>query len=56
VPERLEAVIMACLSKDPRERPITADQLSEQLGTALAGESWSDADARDWWVKNLSDV
>lgn len=56
VPERLEAVIMACLSKDPGERPITADQLSEQLATALEGVRWSDSEARDWWVKNLNEV
>ena len=56
VPGRLEAVIMACLSKDPADRPRDADALCDALGESLDGETWSEADARDWWKQNLNDA
>ena len=56
VPGRLEAVIMACLSKDPADRPRDADALGAALGERLDGETWSEGDARDWWTQKLNDA
>jgi len=48
LPEDLEYVIMACLSKDPDERPESAQALAEMLRACDCG-SWSREDARLWW-------
>jgi serine/threonine-protein kinase len=53
VPAALEAAIMACLSKDPAQRPASADRLAELLDQSVDGSPWSDADAREWWKRNL---
>jgi len=48
LPEDLEYVIMACLSKDPADRPDGAHVLAEMLGACDCG-SWSREDAQLWW-------
>jgi len=53
IPERLESIIMSCLSKDPAARPRDAEQLSEALDRSLDGPRWSGAEARAWWDQNL---
>jgi serine/threonine-protein kinase len=54
VPARIEAVVMACLSKDPDQRPQSADQLSEALEAAVDGNVWSAGEADRWWGENLN--
>ena len=56
VPERLEALIMACLSKDPNGRPEDADRLCAALGSSVDGEPWTEAHAREWWDRNLAEL
>lgn len=48
LPEDLEYVIMACLAKDPAERPESAIALAEMLH-ACDLDRWSQEDARLWW-------
>jgi tRNA A-37 threonylcarbamoyl transferase component Bud32 len=49
----LQKVIMQCLSKNPAERPATAEALEEALwGCEHAGE-WTEADAAAWWQEHL---
>jgi len=48
LPEDLEYVIMACLSKDPAERPDGARALAQMLRACDCG-SWSLEDAQLWW-------
>lgn len=52
IPARLEAVIMACLAKDPAERPKDADALSDELGASLDEAPWSPREAQTWWNEN----
>jgi serine/threonine-protein kinase len=48
VPERLEALILACLAKQPEQRPASADQLLTDLANAGVAP-WTRAQARAWW-------
>jgi len=52
VPAPLEAVVMACLSKDPDRRPQSADQLCEALDAAADGNAWSAGEADRWWEEH----
>jgi serine/threonine-protein kinase len=48
VPGDLEAVVLACLEKDPKNRPQTALELKRRL-EACAVEPWDAEQARAWW-------
>jgi serine/threonine protein kinase len=48
LPEDLEYVLMACLAKDPDDRPESAGRLAGLLRACDCGD-WSDKDARLWW-------
>ena len=47
---------MACLAKDPADRPVDADRLSAGPASSLDGAPWSENDARDWWQRNLKEL
>jgi serine/threonine-protein kinase len=49
IPEALEAVVMACVTKDPAARPHDADEVSVRLAASVSGEPWTQADAHVWW-------
>ncbi len=50
VDERLEAAILACLAKNPNERPASAQALHDALSASGAAPGWSAEDARRWWA------
>jgi hypothetical protein len=45
----LEGLLLACLAKDPGQRPASAAEVAEQLA-ACQTVPWSAADARSWWA------
>jgi serine/threonine-protein kinase len=47
----LEAVIMACLEKNPDRRPQTARELSERLGALAFEHPWTEERAALWWKR-----
>ena len=47
----LEAVIMACLEKNPDRRPQTARELRERLNALSFEHPWSDERAALWWKR-----
>jgi eukaryotic-like serine/threonine-protein kinase len=49
VPAALEAIVMACLAKDPDARPRDAEELDARLAAAVPGEPWTEEYARAWW-------
>jgi eukaryotic-like serine/threonine-protein kinase len=52
LPAGLERLVMACLAKDPCQRPGSAEQLADELRRCGA-EDWSQADAHEWWGQYL---
>jgi eukaryotic-like serine/threonine-protein kinase len=45
----LEQLVLDCLAKSPDARPQDAGALQARLHDCARDQSWSSADARDWW-------
>lgn len=54
IPEELERLVLACLKKQPEERPESADRLSEALRALASDHPWSNEDARAWWDRHAA--
>jgi len=53
VPRQLEDLVMACLAKDPDQRPQRADELWNMTMHCACGDAWDQASARRWWETHL---
>ncbi len=49
IPAELEAIVLACLAKDPADRPQTADELARRLAAVRMVADWTPLRAREWW-------
>jgi serine/threonine-protein kinase len=49
IPEALERIIMACLEKDPQNRPQTASELASMLKAVELATPWTEQRAEKWW-------
>jgi serine/threonine-protein kinase len=49
IPKELDEIVLACLSKDPADRPQSARELARRLDTVPVAEEWTEALARAWW-------
>jgi tRNA A-37 threonylcarbamoyl transferase component Bud32 len=56
LPSDLEDVVLACLAKEPADRPADAHALMTMLDACECAGEWTDADAREWWAKNRTSV
>jgi eukaryotic-like serine/threonine-protein kinase len=52
IPADLEAIVLACLAKDPAARPQTADELAARLASVRLEREWTGERAREWWDKH----
>jgi serine/threonine-protein kinase len=48
--EALEALVMACLDKNPNRRPQTARELSDALSALNFDQPWNEESAERWWT------
>ncbi len=54
IPEALDRLLMACLEKDPADRPKDMEAFSAQLGALEL--SWTQEEARAWWGDQLPEL
>jgi serine/threonine-protein kinase len=53
IPPALEEAVMACLEKEPSNRPKDADDLERRLTSVDLAESWTTERAEKWWRVHL---
>jgi serine/threonine-protein kinase len=49
IPKELDALVLACLAKDPSDRPQTARELARRLEAVPVTTEWTPELAREWW-------
>jgi eukaryotic-like serine/threonine-protein kinase len=52
IPAELEAIVMACLAKDPADRPQTAEELAARVAAVPLPLAWTSERAREWWTEH----
>jgi hypothetical protein len=54
LPAELEALVVACLAKDPAQRPASAGALAAALRAieVPAAEAWTEGRAAAWWLEH----
>jgi serine/threonine-protein kinase len=52
IPAKLDEVVLACLAKNPDDRPQGADQLAARLEDVPIGNPWDNRRAGAWWNRN----
>jgi serine/threonine-protein kinase len=55
IPAELEAVVLACLSKDPARRPQSAAELRRRI-EACTVDPWDGVQARAWWDEHQAQL
>ena len=56
VPPDLEEILMACMAKDPKDRPRGGQDLVMRLDACVDARSWTLSDAESWWSDYRSDA
>jgi len=54
IPAMLDEIVLACLAKQPEDRPASARELADRLAECDVGEPWSREHARLWWGSRLA--
>jgi serine/threonine-protein kinase len=49
IPKELDAIVLACLAKNPSDRPQTARELARRLEEVPIAVEWTPERARAWW-------
>ena len=53
VPPSYDRVVLACLAKDPAQRPQSARELARLLAQIDASPNWGEDNRREWWERHL---
>jgi hypothetical protein len=52
IPQAFEDILLACLQKDPNNRPQTMQDLAKSLEAISFANPWTEDRARRWWLAN----
>ena len=56
IPADLDALVLACLSKDRASRPANAEDVRFLLDTSRGANRWNNESARGWWQLHLPEL
>ena len=56
IPPELDAIVLACLAKNPADRPQTAEELQARLNEVPLQASWNQKRAMGWWSVHVPDL
>jgi eukaryotic-like serine/threonine-protein kinase len=56
IPRELDALVLACLEKDPQRRPKDAAVVLEALLKCRCGDPWDNESAKGWWERHLVEL
>ena len=56
VPPELDALVLACLAKDPDDRPTSAQDVADRLAEVPVAEPWTEDRAMRWWETHLPEA
>jgi serine/threonine-protein kinase len=56
IPKELDAIVLACLAKDPADRPQSARELARRLQAVPGSSEWTPELARAWWEAHFRDA
>ncbi len=53
IPKSLDQLVLACLEKEPDDRPNSADELWRMLGQIEFDDPWTPERAEEWWLNHM---
>jgi serine/threonine protein kinase len=56
IPRDVDALVLACLEKDPAKRPQNANELLRMVRQCRLSEAWDNDTARAWWDMHLLEL
>jgi len=56
IPPEVDELVMACLRREPSERPANAGALLEMANTCKTHDVWDQTKAKKWWEAHLPDL
>lgn len=56
IPAEIDALVLACLEKDPNRRPQTIDEVLRLIDAYRPRQAWTNQAAKAWWNLHLVDL